>query len=209
MYVVLADRGDGFHIPIAHALLPNKKRATYDKMWSLIKSQYPTLQPDNYTDFRIVSSQWPMGNLSEQTESLFKEADLHCTDPINWPTFRTDMFYFVTRTPRVSYATAFSSSSNSANIKPKQPYSSDQPIECGSLLAMFLSNPKLGKFPTYIRSTQECKDIIVSGEKESYFLSGRMHTKFTLSCNGTLNANTRLRPSKSYFGLVTDNFHGI
>uniref|UniRef100_A0A915E9X5 Ubiquinone biosynthesis protein COQ4 homolog, mitochondrial n=1 Tax=Ditylenchus dipsaci TaxID=166011 RepID=A0A915E9X5_9BILA len=49
VYVVLADRGDGFHIPIAHALLPNKKRATYDKMWSSIKSKYPTLQPEFFS----------------------------------------------------------------------------------------------------------------------------------------------------------------
>uniref|UniRef100_A0A915ET22 Uncharacterized protein n=1 Tax=Ditylenchus dipsaci TaxID=166011 RepID=A0A915ET22_9BILA len=38
VYVVLADRGDGFHFLIAHALLPKNKRATYDKMWAMTNS---------------------------------------------------------------------------------------------------------------------------------------------------------------------------
>uniref|UniRef100_A0A915CR58 MULE transposase domain-containing protein n=1 Tax=Ditylenchus dipsaci TaxID=166011 RepID=A0A915CR58_9BILA len=54
VYVVLADRGDGFHFPIADALLPNKKRATYDKMWAMIKQQYPNLKPQSFScDFEI------------------------------------------------------------------------------------------------------------------------------------------------------------
>uniref|UniRef100_A0A915DWV7 Uncharacterized protein n=1 Tax=Ditylenchus dipsaci TaxID=166011 RepID=A0A915DWV7_9BILA len=54
VYVVLADRGDGFHFPIAHALLPNKKRATYDKMWAMIEQQYPNLKPQSFScDFEI------------------------------------------------------------------------------------------------------------------------------------------------------------
>jgi len=57
LYVVLAERNESdrvFVTPILHALLPNKQTATYDKLWRMIRTIYPTLNPTSFSsDFEL------------------------------------------------------------------------------------------------------------------------------------------------------------
>jgi hypothetical protein len=59
LYVVLAERSESdrvFVAPILHALLPNKTTATYDKLWRMIRTIYPSLNPTSFSsDYELAA----------------------------------------------------------------------------------------------------------------------------------------------------------
>jgi hypothetical protein len=57
IYVVLAER-NGFVFPLLYALLPNKRRQTYQILFQTIARKWPTLQPNSLSvDFEIAAFQ--------------------------------------------------------------------------------------------------------------------------------------------------------
>jgi hypothetical protein len=57
IYVVLAER-NGFVFPLLYALLPNKRRQTYQILFQTIAQKWPTLQPNSLSvDFEIAAFQ--------------------------------------------------------------------------------------------------------------------------------------------------------
>lgn len=52
VYVILAERKERdrvFVTPILHALLPDKTTATYEKLWRMVRSVFPTLNPSTFS----------------------------------------------------------------------------------------------------------------------------------------------------------------
>uniref|UniRef100_A0A915DIA5 MULE transposase domain-containing protein n=1 Tax=Ditylenchus dipsaci TaxID=166011 RepID=A0A915DIA5_9BILA len=49
VYVILAEREDGFMFPIAHVLLPRKSQEIYIKMFSLLRDAFPQLLPESFS----------------------------------------------------------------------------------------------------------------------------------------------------------------
>lgn len=57
IYVILAER-NGFVFPLLYALLPNKRRQTYQLLFTTIAQKWPTLQPNSLSiDFEIAAFQ--------------------------------------------------------------------------------------------------------------------------------------------------------